>query len=130
MATFHGNDGTVDVGSNTLAEIVSWDLTMTMATADDSAMGDTWTTHQTGKKSASGTITCHWDDTDADGQQSLGVGSSVTLNLGPEGGGSGDYEYSFTATIVSEAITVTHDGINQRVFGFEVNGAVTEDTFA
>lgn len=128
MATIHGNDGSVDVGGTTVAEVVSWDMTIEQAVADDTAMGDTWTTHLLGKKAASGTITCHFDPDDTSGQEALGAGSSVTLKLYSEGATTGDDEYSMTATIVSEGITVQHDSVAQRTFGFQANGAVTEGT--
>ena len=127
MATFSGNDGVVKSGSNAVAEVRSFTVTESIETVDDSAMGDTARTHKTGLKSWSGTIECHFDDTDT-AQQGLAVGSSITLNLQPEGDTSGDFLLTGTATITEVTHTNTIDNIVERTFNFLGNGELTETT--
>jgi len=40
MATFLGKNGVIKVGTNTIAELRSFSITQTAATAEDTTMGD------------------------------------------------------------------------------------------
>jgi hypothetical protein len=132
MGTHHGKDGVVKVGANAVAEVDNWSVTESAEVAEDTAMGDTWRSHIAGKtiNSWQGSLTCHWDETDTQGQQALGVGASVTLGLYPEGTASGATYKSGLATITSVGLTVTKDGVTQRSFNFQGNGALTEQAVA
>lgn len=128
FATFDGNDGVVKVSTNTVAEVTEWSITETSETKDDTAMGDAWRTLKAGLKSFAGSLTCHWDDTDSTGQEALTVGAGVTLNLYPEGDSTGEDEMTGAVIITSVGVTVNKDGITQRSFSFEGNGALTHGT--
>lgn len=131
MATHLGIEGQVKIGANTVAEVVNFSVESTANTADDSAIGDAWATHLVGMKSWSGSITCHWDETDTNGQEAMTVGASVTLNLYPEGSTTGDKYMTGTATITSVGVNVSgNDAVIQRTFGFTGNGALTISTAA
>lgn len=131
MATHSGSEGQVKLGSNAVAEIIDFEFTETVEPIEDTAMGDTYRTHiaSSGIKSWSGTVTCHWDETDTNGQEAMTVGASVTLNLYPEGSTTGDKYWSGTATITEMDVAVKHDGeTTKRKFGFMGNGALTLGT--
>lgn len=128
MATFHGKEGTVLVGSNAVAEVKNFTVTQTVETADDTVMGDTWRSHKAGFKSWNGSLTCNFDDTDATGQEALTAGASVTLNLQPEGNTTGDYLLTGTATITEVTQTSDSEGIVERSFNFLGNGSLTIST--
>lgn len=129
MATHHGNEGTVKIGANTLAEVTSFQMTENASVADDTAMGDTWQTHVGGgPNSWSGQADCHWDETDTNGQGALTIGASVTLNLYPEGAGSGDKYYSGTATVTQITRQNSLNGVVSASFQFQGNGALTLST--
>ena len=130
MATFSGNDGIVKNGANQVAEVLDWALSESANTIDDTVLGDTSTTHKTGLLSWSGSINCYWDDTDTNGQVALTIGSSVTLNLLPEGATTGDAQYSGTATITGIERAVANDSIVTQAFTFTGNGALTIGTAA
>ena len=123
MATHHGNSGSVLIGANVVAEITGFSYDEAIDVADDSAMGDSAKTHLSGKTSASGTISCHWDSSDADGQALMTSGDTITLLLHPEGTGSGLAQFSVPCTITSRGVSVEQDGIVGVSFGFERNGA-------
>ena len=125
MATHIGNQGSVKVGSNTVAEVVSWSLSESANTADDTAIGDTYQSHQVGTLAWSGTVTCHWDETDATGQEAMTSGASVVLHLLPDGATTGDIDFNGTATIVGIERNVTNDGIVSASFSFTGNGTLT-----
>ncbi len=132
MATHHGKDGVVKVGANAVAEVTQFSVKVAAQTADDTAMGDSWKSHISGKtiNSWSGSLTCHWDETDTQGQEALTIGASVTLGLYPEGGASGATYLSGTATITGINYTVSKDNVVERAFDFEGNGALTQSTVA
>lgn len=131
MATFSGNDGVVEIGANTMAEVRSFTVNQTAETIDDTAMGDAWRTHLTGLKTWDGTVECMWDDTDTNGQEALTVGSSVTLTLCPEGDTTGDYTLSGAATVTGVTNTQSYDNtVVTRSFTFQGSGALTIGTHA
>lgn len=132
MATHWGVDGVVKVGTATVAEVTAFEVTESVAPVEDTALGDTWETHiaGSGKKSWSGSLTCHWDPSDDPGQGALRAGSSVTLNLYPEGTTTGDTYYTGTATITEMGVTVSDGDTIKRSFSFKGNGSLSENAVA
>lgn len=133
MATHWGNEGTVKLGSNAVAEITKFEFTETVTPVDDTSMGDTYKTHIAGSgiKEWSGSMDAHWDETDTNGQVAMTVGASVTLNLYPEGATTGDKYYTGTATITSRSVVTVMDGETiKATFQFLGNGALTLSTAA
>lgn len=131
MATHWGNEGTIKVGSNTVAEIEKFSIESTANPIDDNAMGDTAETHISGSGLTSWTasIACHWDETDTNGQEALTIGASVTLNMYPEGATTGDKYYTGTASIVKITVTAEKTGSTiKREFEAKGNGALTYTT--
>lgn len=133
MPTHWGNEGVVRVGSNAVAEIDNWSFNENVTPVDDSAMGDAWKTHipNSGMKGFQGSLECHWDETDTNGQRLLVAGASVVLSLCPEGYTTGDVYYTGTASITERGVNVQKDGSTIRAsFNFLGNGALTETTVA
>ena len=128
MATHTGSAGTVKVGSNAVAEVRNWSLDQSQDTVETTKLGDTVKTYSVTQSSSSGTMDCHWDETDTNGQVACSIGATVTLNLYPEGATSGDTYYTGSAIITSVGVSQTHDGIVERSLGFQVSGAVTIGT--
>lgn len=128
MATHVGTSGVVKVGANTVAEVVGFNLDETNDTVEDTTLTDTAKSYLVLRKDATGTIECHWDETDTTGQEALDVGSSVTLNLYPEGADSGDAYYTGTAIVTGASVAVTMDGVISRTFNVQFSGGVTHTT--
>ena len=128
MATHVGTSGVVKVGANTVAEVVGFNLDETNDTVEDTSLTDTAKSYLVLRKDATGTIECHWDETDTTGQEALDVGSSVTLNLYPEGADSGDAYYTGTAIVTGASVAVTMDGVISRTFNVQFSGGVTHTT--
>ena len=89
MATHTGSEGTIKIGSDTLGELRSFTLETTGATIETSNMGTTARTYKAGLTSWTGTASLFWDENDA-GQTALTVGSTITINVYPEGASTGD----------------------------------------
>lgn len=128
MATHIGNEGQVKIGANAVAEVRSYSLNQSADTTEDTVMGDSDKTFLVTQKSWEGSADVYWDETDTNGQQACTVGSSVTLNLYPEGSGSGDTYYSGTALIVGLEIRGTHNGMVEASIRFQGTGALSKTT--
>ena len=128
MANHKGSEGYVKVGSNTVAEVRDWSLTISADTVEDTTMGDSARTYKPSLTSASGSVTCYWDETDTTGQGAMAAGSEVTLNLYPEGATTGDTYYPVTAIITEEGVSASFDGMVEATFSFQANGAVEPAT--
>lgn len=130
MATHKGSEGVVKIGSNTIAEVRDWSITISSDTVEDTTMGDSARTYKPSLTSATGSISAYWDETDATGQGAMTAGSEVTLNLYPEGSDSGDTYYTASVIITEEGASASFDGMVEASYSFSANGAVTTTTVA
>ena len=130
MANHKGSEGVVKSGANTIAEVRSYSIETQMDPIEDSVMGDTWKTHQSGMQSWSGQLNCFWDETDTNGQVALVEGASITLNLYPEGASTGDKYWTGTALITGVQLQASHDGMVESTITFQGTGSLTVATAA
>lgn len=129
MAThWAGSEGTVKVGANAVAEITAFSIEETADTVEDTSMGDTSRTFKVTLKSWNGSLECHWDETDTNGQVALTVGSEVTLNVYPEGATTGDTYLTGTAIVTGVSVAGELNGLVSRSLTFQGNGALTIGT--
>lgn len=117
--TYSGNDGAVYVGGSAVAKVTDWEFTESMQTRSDTALGDTWEQNKAGLKSVSGRVSCWYDRSDSAGQESLGLGDSVTLELRNEvAGNSTDPETTIAALITERRVT---NGDNNTTVALEIS---------
>lgn len=128
MATHKGSEGTVKSGANAIAEIRSYTITETADVLEDTSMGDTSRTYLASLKTFTGSIECFWDETDTNGQLTLDPGSTVTINIYPEGSTSGDTYYTGSVIITEKSVTASFDGMVEASFSFQGTGALSETT--
>jgi hypothetical protein len=128
MATHKGSEGTVKSGSNAIAEIRSYTITETADTLEDTTMGDSSRTYLASLKTFTGSIECFWDETDTNGQLTLDPGSTLTINIYPEGSTSGDTYYTGSVIVTEKSITASYDGMVEASFSFQGTGALSETT--
>jgi hypothetical protein len=128
MATHKGSEGTVKSGANAIAEIRSYTITETADVLEDTTMGDSSRTYLASLKTFTGSIECFWDETDTNGQLTLDPGSSVTINIYPEGSTSGDTYYTGTVLITEKNVSASFDGMVEASFSFQGTGALSETT--
>ena len=129
MAVFTGKAGVVQTGSNALAEVRSYSITQTGETTESTAMGDSAKTFESTLTEFSGSVDLFFDDTDTNGQVALAIGTSFTLNLAPEGTGSGAFKLSGSAIVTEVTRTAAHDGLVEMTVGFQGTGALTIGTY-
>ncbi len=127
MATHAGSDGLVKIGANTLGEVRSFTLDITGEVIEDTSMGDSFRSYKAGLGSYTASVDCFFDETDT-AQNALDVGSSVTLELYPEGADSGDVKLSGTVIVTGKSITSSFDGMVEVSFTATGTGGITETT--
>jgi len=128
MATHVGTSGVVKVGSDLVAEVTGFTIDESADVVEDSQLTDTSKSYKVLRSDATGTVECHWDETDTNGQTALAVGSSVTLNLYPEGDSSGDTYYTGTALVTGVSQNVSLDGVISRTITVQFSGGVSTTT--
>lgn len=128
MANHTGVSGVVKVGANVLAELRSFTLDTTAELIEDTTLTDTSRSYQFGKKGATVSAECWWDETDTNGQIAIIEGSQVTLYLYPEGADAGDYYFAGTWLIGSNSVSIPTDGIIEASFNATLTGALTRGT--
>jgi predicted secreted protein len=124
MATKLGREGLIKLSSTTIGELRNYSLTHSSDTVEDSVLGDTYRTRLASMKSFSVSGDLYWDEGDA-GQLLITIGSSVTLNLYPEGGSTGDVYYSGAAIVTQFNVSASFDGIIEGQISFEGNGVLS-----
>jgi len=127
MATHTGSEGTIKIGSTVLGELRSYTLEQTSDTIEDTQMGDAVRTYKVGLKGSSGSASVFFDEADA-GQLLCTVGSSITLNLFPEGNTAGDKFYAVDAIVTGYNVSASFDGMVEAEITFQGTGAVTIGT--
>ncbi len=124
MASYKGCEGSVKVGTDTVAEVRDWNLTETTEILDASALGSCAKVKKAGMTDGTGSITCLWDDTDTAGQGAMTNGAEVELNLYPKGATTGDRFVNFQAIITSVGVSGSYDGLVGQTFDYEATGAI------
>lgn len=128
MAVHKGSEGLVKIGANTIAEVKSYSIEESADTVETTKMGDTARTYLPSLTTFSGTIECHWDETDSSGQGAMTIGAQVVLNLYPEGDGSGDSYYSGNVIITGVSRSAAMDDIVAATYSFQGTSALTLTT--
>ena len=129
MATHLGKEGTVQVGSNSIAEIRSFSIDETIDTVEDTSMGDASKSYLASIKDYSGSIDVLYDETDTNGQTALAVGATVTLNFAPEGTASGDVKLTGSAIVTGKSINSSFDGLIEASISIQGTGGLTTTTY-
>lgn len=128
MAVHKGSEGLVKIGANTIAEVKSYSIEESADTVETTSMGDVARTYLPSLTTFSGTIECHWDETDTTGQGAMTIGAQVLLNLYPEGSDSGDSYYSGNVIITGVSRSAAMDDIVAATYSFQGTGALTLTT--
>ena len=129
MATHLGKEGTVQVGSNSIAEIRSFSIDETIDTVENTSMGGASKSYLASIKDFSGSIDVLYDETDTNGQTALAVGATVTLNFAPEGTASGDVKLTGSAIVTGKSINSSFDGLVEASISIQGTGGLTTTTY-
>ena len=127
MATFKGSDGIVKAGGTAIAEIRSFSVEQTADTIEDTKMGDSARTYKPSLTSFTASIDAIFDDTDSV-QESLTIGAELAFLFLPEGSSTGDYQLSGSGIVTGISQSQSFDGLVERSFTVQGNGALTVGT--
>ena len=128
MAVHKGSEGLVKIGASTIAEVKSYSIEESADTVETTKMGDTARTYLPSLTTFSGTIECHWDETDTTGQGAMTIGAQVTLNLYPEGDEQNYTYYSGNVIITGVSRSAAMDDIVAATYSFQGTSALTLTT--
>ena len=135
MAVHAGKEGIVKVGATPtiVAEVREFQFEVTNEVADSTSINTAqgnggYRTFVETLKSWEGSLSCFWDETDTNGQETIDPGATLALKLYPEGDTTGDVFFSGSAIVTSVMRKVTLDGITEATFGFRGTGALTQST--
>ena len=124
MANHLGREGLIKISSTTVGELRNYSLSNSSDTVEDSVIGDTFRTRKATLRTWSVSGDLYWDETDA-GQIALTVGSSVTVNLYPEGADATDTYYSGGGIVTKFDISAAFDGMVEGSITIEGNGTLS-----
>ena len=127
MANHKGSEGTVHIGTDAIAEIKSYSVNETMNVIEDTNIGDTAKTFQSGSTEWDGSVDVFWDELDT-AQIALTSGASVTVKFYPEGATTGDRYYTGTALVTGISRSASVDGMVDASFMFKGTGDLTLST--
>ncbi len=135
MAVHAGKEGIVKVGASpvAIAEVKEWTLETTGEVVDSTSINTAtsnagWRTFVSTLNSWNGSVSCFWDETDTNGQETLDAGSTVALKLYPEGDTTGDVFFSGNAIVTGITRQAALDGLVEVNFTFQGTGALTQST--
>lgn len=128
MSNHLGSEGLVKVGSNTIAEVTAWTLSESSEMVEDTELSDTSKSFKADLKGWTVSIEAHWDETDAAGQEAMTNGTTVALNLYPEGAAGSD-QY-FTGSVIISGIERSGgiSGVITASFTGQGTGALSKTT--
>jgi hypothetical protein len=124
MARYKGHNGYADVDGTAIGERTGFDINVTSNELEASTQGNDWTDTDGGQKSAAGTIDVFSDPADL-GQIELVVGSTVTLNLFPQGNTTGLQQISGDFLVTEEGVSSQVGDQVKSTFSVKNKGAVT-----
>tara|TARA_A100001388_G_scaffold73131_1_gene51846 strand:- start:2140 stop:2526 length:387 start_codon:yes stop_codon:yes gene_type:complete len=127
MATHHGKEGVIKVGSDVAGEVTGFTLETTGDVVEDTQLSDAAKSFIAGRTSFSGSIDMNYDETDT-AQENLTVGSTVSFTVLPEGNTSGDQSFTGSGIVTSMGITNGMDAVVTRTVNFQGSGALTKGT--
>lgn len=127
MATHHGKEGVIKVGSDVAGEVTGFTLETTGDVVEDTQLSDAAKSFIAGRTSFSGSIDMNYDETDT-AQENLTVGSTVSFTVLPEGNTTGDQSFTGSGIVTSMGITNGMDAVVTRTVNFQGSGALTKGT--
>ena len=132
MATHAGHTGSIKAVTTggtaaAVAEVKDWSLETTANLADDTVLGDAWTSQKLTTKSWTTTVNCIWDNADA-AQEDFEEGAIVDVELYPYGDTSGNTKWEGTGIVASVSKSAAADGLVEASFNITGTGPMTPGT--
>lgn len=127
MAVHKGSEGVIKVGANTVAEVRSYSLEESADVVEKTAMGDSSRSYLSTLTQFTASVDVFFDETDT-AQTALSVGSTVTLEVYPEGTSTGDTYYNGSAIVTGFTRSASFDGLVEASVTLQGSGGLTTST--
>ncbi len=128
MTVHKGSTGTVKVGTNAIAEIVSFQFEESADTIESTALSNSARSYVSDLLGWSGSVECFYDPSDTNGQEAMSISSTVTLYLYNIGAESSD-KYAYGSAIITGISRSNAGGaLVTSSFSFQGTGGLTWDT--
>lgn len=140
MAFVHGKGGVfkIDNAAGTLqtltAYVDQWSISNSVDTAESTTMGSEVKTYLSGQSDATLTVSGLYDSTASTGpdvvlQGIIGLETTSTFELGPEGSTAGKVRYTGECFLTGYEITAAAQDVVKFTADFQVSGVVTKNAF-
>lgn len=140
MAFVHGKGGIfkVDNAAGTLqtltAYVDQWSINQAVDVAETTTMGSEVKTYVSGQSDGTVSVSGLYDSTASTGpdvvlQGLIGLETTSTFEVGPEGSTTGKVKYSGECFLTGYEITVMAKDVAKFTADFQVSGAITKGTF-
>jgi len=127
MAVHKGSEGVIKVGANTVAEVRSYSLEESADVVEKTAMGDSSRSYLSTLTQFTASVEVFFDETDT-AQTALSAGSTVTLEVYPEGTSTGDTYYNGSAIVTGFTKSASFDGLVEASITLQGSGGLTTST--
>jgi predicted secreted protein len=124
MATHLGKEGFLRISAITVVQIRGYTLNHTSDTVEDTVIGDNYKTRKSTLKDWRISGDLFWDPVDA-GANALTIGSTVTVEVYPQGIATASRYYSGLCIVTSFDPNARHDGMVEVPFTAEGTGALS-----
>jgi hypothetical protein len=124
MATVLGKQGFLRISALTVLELRRYALNHTSDTTEDTVIGDNYKTRKATLRDWRVSGDLYFDRADT-GQLALTVGSTVTVDLYPEGTAAASRLYTGLCIVTSFDPAASHDGMVEVPFTAEGTGTLT-----
>jgi len=132
MANIVGKNGVVKGGTagseSAIGEVTGFSINQTADTIETSTMGSADRSYVTSLKSFSGSVDVLHSVTAGDNQSEFAVGSSLQLELYPNGTASGEKYFEGTVLCTGKDVTSTFNDMVTATFSFQGTGQLEEKT--
>jgi hypothetical protein len=132
MANIVGKNGVVKGGTagseSVIGEVTGFSINQTADTIETSTMGSADRSYVTSLKSFSGSVDVLHSVTAGDNQSEFAVGSSLQLELYPNGTTSGEKYFEGTVLCTGKDVTSTFNDMVTATFSFQGTGQLEEKT--
>ena len=132
MATLTGNDGSVVVGSTTVAAVRNFSVEMTADTIETSIMGQEVRTYVKGMSSFSGSADIYFDSSEFDSAESTfnptsgAVGdAAIAVKLYVKTDATNDQAFTGNVIVTGYTVNSSLDGMVEASISFQGSGAAT-----
>lgn len=132
MANIVGKNGVVKGGTagseSAIGEVTGFSINQTADTIETSTMSSSDRSYVTSLKSFSGSVDVLHSVTAGDNQSEFAVGSSLQLELYPNGTASGEKYFEGTVLCTGKDVTSTFNDMVTATYSFQGTGQLEEKT--